>query len=204
MSAAVVVGPTVDPIVHWMKCGSCLTGHHSSCRSRIRNGRTSGGVRRFVDCSCCGKTAPVRCLDCGNLNVQEVHPDLRECLDQGVCRGRQDLRMRSNPLWQMLQQVKTAAANERRRRRMEKERIHAGIPADVEDEELEQLLNERRSTRVPAASRPTVGSCLCCGAPTRGGQFLPGHDAKLKSRLRGQMKRGDLDARIQLEQRGWL
>jgi len=30
----------------------------------------------------------------------------------------------------------------------------------------------------------TAGACLCCGEPTRGGRFLPGHDSRfLKSKL---------------------
>ena len=31
----------------------------------------------------------------------------------------------------------------------------------------------------------TSGSCLCCGRPTKGGKFLPGHNAKLEKRLDG-------------------
>ena len=30
----------------------------------------------------------------------------------------------------------------------------------------------------PGAGRPASGKCICCGAPTKGGRFLPGHDAK--------------------------
>ena len=34
-----------------------------------------------------------------------------------------------------------------------------------------------------AASKPKVGACVCCGAETKGGSFLPGHDARFVSSL---------------------
>lgn len=32
--------------------------------------------------------------------------------------------------------------------------------------------------RLPKHRTPVGGRCLCCDAPTRGGRFLPGHDAR--------------------------
>lgn len=51
--------------------------------------------------------------------------------------------------------------------------------------------------------------CQCgCGGRTGGGKFLPGHDAKLKSRLFSEARGTDEAARdvalVALEQRGWL
>ena len=47
--------------------------------------------------------------------------------------------------------------------------------------------------------------CECgCGGTTRGGRFIPGHDAKLKSRLLKDMANGDTAAMEELERRGWL
>jgi hypothetical protein len=112
--------------------------------------------------------------------------------------------MVNNPLWQMLQQVKTAGANDRKRRRLEKERLAAGIPADVEDQELERLLDEARPVRNKHSTpRPSSGACVCCGEVTRGGSFLPGHDAKYKSMLRAKAKGGDQAAQQLLIDRGW-
>jgi hypothetical protein len=55
-----------------------------------------------------------------------------------------------------------------------------------------------RKSRAP---RP----CLCsCGGTTKGGAFLPGHDARLRSELVAQIKKGDVllrSERITPEQR---
>jgi len=46
--------------------------------------------------------------------------------------------------------------------------------------------------------------CGCgCGAPVSR-RFLPGHDAKLKSRLLRDLRLGDATAAEQLRQLGWL
>lgn len=54
------------------------------------------------------------------------------------------------------------------------------------------------------ATIPVVPSCLCCGEPTRGGDFLPGHDAKYKAHLiREALAGGNPDAVTELAARGW-
>jgi|SRR5215213_395321 len=46
-----------------------------------------------------------------------------------------------------------------------------------------------RAPRKSRAPRP----CLCsCGGTTKGGAFLPGHDARLRSELVAQIKKGDV------------
>lgn len=47
--------------------------------------------------------------------------------------------------------------------------------------------------------------CVCsCGEMTKGGEFLPGHDARYKSALIREVKAGGNDeARAELERRGW-
>ena len=42
-----------------------------------------------------------------------------------------------------------------------------------------------------------------CGAMTRGGDFLPGHDARHKGRLLTAARSGDAAARAELLERGW-
>jgi hypothetical protein len=55
-----------------------------------------------------------------------------------------------------------------------------------------------------AAPRRPGRDCECaCGGTTRGGRFLPGHDAKLKGRLLRQAADGDQGARDELRRRGW-
>ncbi|MDP9366489.1 MAG: hypothetical protein M3Q10_20070 [Chloroflexota bacterium] len=47
-------------------------------------------------------------------------------------------------------------------------------------------------------------SCQCsCGGLTAGGDFLPGHDSKLKSRLIKAARTGDLAAKDELARHGW-
>src|SRR6266446_7613258 len=46
--------------------------------------------------------------------------------------------------------------------------------------------------------------CLCgCGGRTKGGRFLPGHDAKLKKALIAEARAGKKRARNKLEKLGW-
>lgn len=53
-------------------------------------------------------------------------------------------------------------------------------------------------------SRRTPRLCLCgCGGMTRGGRFLPGHDAKLKGRLLRRLADGDEAAMDELTALGW-
>jgi len=47
--------------------------------------------------------------------------------------------------------------------------------------------------------------CECgCGDHTKGGRFLPGHDAKLKKKLIGLALGGGKRARNRLEKLGWM
>ena len=46
--------------------------------------------------------------------------------------------------------------------------------------------------------------CLCgCGGRTKGGRFLPGHDAKLKKALVADARAGKKRAQNKLEKLGW-
>lgn len=53
-------------------------------------------------------------------------------------------------------------------------------------------------------NQPRICECGCFGW-TSGGHFLPGHDARLRSRLLRQWRNeGSIDAHTDLERRGWL
>jgi hypothetical protein len=58
-------------------------------------------------------------------------------------------------------------------------------------------------------AKQTAPRCECgCGGTTRGGRFLPGHDAKLKSQLlaksrTGRTTRSRQSAQGELRKRGW-
>lgn len=86
----------------------------------------------------------------------------------------------------------------------------AGVPQDHESASLptlapvgpdargEGLEAERRPKRAPESTN----RCACCGRPCKS-RFLPGHDAKLKSRLYAAAKQGDAYAWAELALRGW-
>ena len=59
-----------------------------------------------------------------------------------------------------------------------------------------------------AVSKRSPKACDCgCGDQTKGGRFLPGHDARLKGRLLTQLREGNARDRTQAEKRlrdnGW-
>lgn len=55
-------------------------------------------------------------------------------------------------------------------------------------------------TGVVSAPRP----CMCgCGGITKGGRFLPGHDARLKSQLLTEAREGNEEAKLRLEELSW-
>lgn len=58
-------------------------------------------------------------------------------------------------------------------------------------------MNTKRKIKLP--------ECLCgCGGRTKGGRFLPGHDAKLKKALVADARAGKKRAVNKLEKLGWL
>lgn len=188
--------PTVRPIdvppdlQRVWRCNFCATGFHRSCPGAVRNARPGG---KLILCYCC-KGSP-RCLDCGL--AEDIEPTQWACRDSAACMLRVRDRLAGSPLHQQLQECRSDSAERARRIRMAAEGIRAGVPQDEIDE------FERPLEKKPRTPRPAVGSCECCGAATRGGRFLPGHDAKMKSRLREAAKKGDVEASAELEQRGW-
>lgn len=195
------------------RCGFCASGNHASCPAMVRNGylikrdkegRETSRTPRLVLCRCCGTGQPARCLDCNNTNPDEVSSEYWNCLYPDICAGRIRLRQEHSHLYQILQACKTAAFVRRKSVRLSRDSIMVEIPYD-EDARLDELQESlrRRSSRL-SGQRPTSGQCACCGEPTKGGTFLPGHDAKYKSRLRREAAAGEVNAQAELEQRGWI
>lgn len=196
--AEVMSSPSVRPDPpQWMiqlgmdRCGHCKAGHCRSCKGAIRVPVSRKCPDGLLRCFCPFCVPAVRCLTCGNQFAQDVNPRTWECLDALTCLGRIDLRKRNNRVWRMIQECKSAAANARRQQRVERMRMQLEVGYEPED---------KPANRVP---RPTTGSCECCGVPTRGGRFSPGHDARLKSKLKKRSKSGDKTAYKELVERGW-
>lgn len=163
----------------------------------------NGSRYKLVLCRCCGSEAQPRCLDCGYAG-SGVHPERWECLYPLECRARIELRQRNDPIYQMIQRCKSDSAIRRRQQRVDTFRMLADVDPD-EDVRLDDALDAMRNitARRTRVAKPTAGLCVCCSGPTKGGSFLPGHDAKYKSVLRKRAKTGDLEAQTELEQRGW-
>lgn len=182
--------PVAQRKANMWRCGFCASGLHPSCPRAVRLPKYGLWV-----CYCCG-TDDVRCLECGS--TEEVDKEVWRCIDRQACRHQVEVRQANSPIWNMLQKARLAGAAERRRKREQTARIWRDVPHN-EDEMLEE---ERQ--QLAAAKRAGPGSCECCGHPTKGGRFLPGHDAKLKSRLRRLvLLANDQDAQRELVERGW-
>lgn len=187
--------PTAPPrdlppdIQRMWRCNFCATGHHGSCPGAVRNARRG----RLVRCYCCER--PPYCLDC--RATEDVDPAEWICRDLLGCQARVRARLEDSPLHRQLQECRTESAERSRRMRITAEAIRAGLDPDEIDE------FDRPQEKKPRVPRPAVGACECCGEATKGGRFLPGHDARLKSKLRKEAKDGSVEARAELERRGW-
>lgn len=135
-------------------CGYCNTGTHDFCPGKIR-GATKSTPDGMWTCPCTDPSHDNRqphCLECKHAGEGEVGPMSWSCLDKSACLARRQARMDTNPVIQKIRELK-----EKRMSQTEAE----------------------KPTRKPAA--PKVGNCLHCGEVTKGGKFLPGHDAAFVS-----------------------
>lgn len=153
------------------KCGFCLDDAHERCPSGVRN----GDQVTILTCGCgCERSKQRRCLICNNREQDDVDPEFWRCLDESACQARITKMQAENPLLQQ---------------------IRAQQQAREERAAAEQA--EKAQTRPSRAPRTNSGACLCCGEPTKGGKFLPGHDSKYLNRLVAAHADGDQQAREQ-------
>lgn len=201
-------------------CSFCKNHHHRSClraaRVRVRETETKWRVDLWL-CKCsdpdCSK-APM-CTECKHEGAAgEIDMDTWLCADQYACQARLTAKRDANPVWRQLQDCRTASAVEKRRKRLMEELVRSGVDPDVDAtiDELHDAAEAKRAvekTKQPpkakAPPRPTSGVCECgCEGKTKGGRFVPGHDAKLASRLVALIKEYDRDAFEEMKRRGWL
>jgi len=144
-----------------VRCGWCLTGDHANCAATIEMGVPAQGKKasgRFTwRCPCrepgCAN-ARTRCIRCRRRDV-EVTEQLSECVDAEDCRDYLTRKRAADPTFRIIDEI-------RRRRTAQRDEKSSETP--------------RKAGTTP--SRPSAGECLCCGEPTRGGKFLPGHDSR--------------------------
>lgn len=164
--------------------------HHRSYRANLkRNFDGKGNLQtRDLDlvhevCSCpCHERQPLQCLECGSENSEL--DDLGQCVDRQGCHDMAILRRDNHPKWQQYAKIRQVAAEAEAQARAER-----GDP---------DRPSKPKRERGPA--RPTSGTCHHCGAPTKGGKFVAGHDAKLKGEL---VREGTIDAAIETLCRDW-
>lgn len=145
-------------------CGHCRWGHidpetgiHASCPRATRNGDRA--AVKIVTCDCsvpgCGDQV-LRCLDCKHEGQDEIDPANWSCIDQYACQARQERNRANNPLVQKFIEIRRTA--------------------------MARVANENAEKQTKAG-KPKTGSCVHCGEETKGGKFLPGHDAAYVSGL---------------------
>ena len=102
-------------------------------------------------CACdCERANQIKCLECGNRTQDELNPQTWHCVDLDACRLEIQRQIDNNPTIQQIRELR---------------------------EKSRERVAETRQSQKRATGRPTSGSCIHCGEPTKGGKFLPGHDA---------------------------
>lgn len=129
-------------------CGFCSTGHHASCPGGVLNGNLTEVVRCACDCE---RSALRRCFDCGTREQAEIDATTWRCVDRDACAAHIEKRLAASPVIQQIREIRDAL--------------------NPTTESTPKAPQNRRATS------KSSGACLHCGEPTKGGLFLPGHDA---------------------------
>lgn len=221
MTATIVAKPKGAPKV-W-RCGYCANGHHGSCpgavwhQRKVRIGPKDDDYRVepvLWRCLCeePGHPSFPYCTVCKHAEVDEVDPDRWVCLDPHGCAARVQIRRENSRVWQEIQRAKSHAALKRKAERLNRAQLIAEVAADQDEviDRLHGILDQLGSAKTGgpkkvSGRRPKgPGACECCGEPTRGGRFLPGHDARLASALVARIRSGgDSEAYEEMVRRGW-
>lgn len=151
-----------------VKCGFCSFPSkdepHAHCPIAVQNGNGTQIIRCGCDCT----AHLVKCMRCGSResldNLDRINPETWACVDPDECAATIERRLAADPTVQMI-------------RRFQEQ---AGERVKVE-----------RLTRPASSARPSSGACLHCGEPTKGGKFLPGHDATFLSSAIKSITAGD-------------
>lgn len=147
-------------------CGFCQSGHHNRCAIGVKytgdqpHAKYPEGIVWRCNCPICQNEAKgkMKCARCNNTKTEEINPETWECLDTEACHSTVQRRLDNNPLIQQLREIK--------------ERVDMA-------KATESKAKAEKAAKAP--KEPTF--CVCCGEPTKGGKFLPGHDARYVSTL---------------------
>ncbi len=125
------------------------------------------------------------CTRCGYSRVdsgRKATSNGFRCVDVEACNIRYETKMAENPAFRNAVEF---------RERMEEQKLAI---AKAESE---------AGVTGSGTARPKYGRCEWSGLPTKGGRFLPGNDAKLKSRLLELAVGGSAGSMAELIARGW-
>lgn len=146
-------------------CGFCSTGHHDKCPIGVvmrkhSNPKYKDGVVWVCPCpsgECADKER--KCTECGNQNAVEVDRATWMCIDTEACLATVTTRRENDPLLAKIREARDMA----------------------------KITETEKTTAKRAAAKPKTGTCVCgCKGTTKGGKFLPGHDARFVSTLVGK------------------
>lgn len=154
-------------------CGFCQSGFHDRCCIGVKHQgphvKYQNGVVWICGCEDC-EIGRRKCAYCGNKTTHEVNPDTWECLDVEGCHALVEERRFNDPLLRQLREIQ-----------------------EITMAKIEEAKTEKAATRVAKAK---TGTCVCgCDGTTKGGKFLPGHDARFVSGLVGTVSEAKFTAK---------
>lgn len=131
-------------------CGFCSTGkRHDLCPGGVLNGNQT----EVIVCPCPEHTDQTRCLLCNERGALSVSTTTWACIDQDACQARRDSRRA--------------------------EFAKALYGASETGEPLRAVPTKEKARKTPPKPEKTPTECRCaCGGLTKGGSYLPGHDAR--------------------------
>lgn len=169
-----------SPVLGW-----CESGHHHLCPGVLPDaafqGEGKNAKRMDVKCAC--DCAHDRCRVCGRRGLEL--DDTNRCADAEDCHEYMKAKPK-HPAVQQIEQIRHESAEKARKSR--------------ENNRRSACASKSAEGRDDTSERQREGRCHCCGGATKGGRFLPGHDAKLKGMLN---REGTPEAMAERAARGW-
>ena len=151
-----------------IRCGWCVdtANDHENCVLAVEMETGDGPAKSrtkypwLCPCEYCKEHFPgrTRCTRCNRRGV--VIDEFWHCVNEIDCIEHRKRKRANDPMMRQIDEIRAELA---------------GAPIDGEDPKL-----HRKSRHTNAKAK--TGSCVCCGEPTRGGKFLPGHDSRYVSR----------------------
>lgn len=141
------------------QCGFCGSGNTEKCvrGTKYMGDQPHAKYPEGVVWVCKNAGGKRRCARCNNRKTKEINPETWECFDIEACHGTIEKRLAEDPFYQELREIK--------------ERVNMAKITE----------NKEKAEKVAKVKEPT--HCACCGEQTKGGKFLPGHDARYVSTL---------------------